>query len=467
MTTVIGPDATAAEFAAAGRKRRDQLGRGAHATFACSGRDPVSILEEQHVDRLAGLVPVRIGRMLQSPFAYYRGSAAVMAHDLSSEQVTGHQPMICGDAHILNFGLFASPERRVLFDLNDFDESSLGPWEWDVKRMAASVHIGARDKGLTEVQATEATTQAVAAYRGTMAALCERTVLERYYFQVDTDWLQNVMTSDDQKMLHRSVRKASNRTSQRVLDKITTTSADGQVAIVDQPPIMVHIDELSMEFAEELFDQYRTSVRADVGVLLSQFRLVDSVLRVVGVGSVGTRCFVALLLGPDDEPLFLQIKEAPASVLQTYGGVPAALPPTVPPVPDGHEGHRVVSAQRILQAQSDPFLGWIVSAAGKGMVEREVDYYVRQFRDMKGSVQLDALSVSQYADYCGLCGSLLARAHSQSPGAAFIAAYLGTSDKFDRAVASWSVAYADQIEQDYARLQRAVRENRLPAATEV
>jgi uncharacterized protein (DUF2252 family) len=261
--------------------------------------------------------------------------------------------------------LFASPERRVLFDLNDFDEAGMAPWEWDVKRMAASVLIGARDNSHTEEQAREATEFSVRSYRRHLAGLSKLSALERYFFQVDTDWLEQRFTSEGQQMLRKTVRKARNRTSDRVLAKITAETKDGVPRIVDQPPIMMHVSHGTEVEVQPLYDQYRSTLRADAAQLLSQFTLVDYVLRVVGVGSVGTRCYVLMLQGPSGEPLFLQAKEAPPSVLQTYGGITPALPATVPPAEAGHEGHRVVSAQRILQAQSDPFLGWIAGYSGE------------------------------------------------------------------------------------------------------
>lgn len=235
-------------------------------------------------------MPVRIGRMLQSPFAYYRGTTAVMAHDLAGEAVSGHEVMICGDAHISNFGLFASPERRVLFDLNDFDEAAFGPWEWDVKRMAASVFIGAKDNGSSDQVAADATRDSVRSYRTTMHDLCRQSALERYFFQVETDWLERTLSSDTQKVMRRTARKASNRTSARVLEKVVIADDDGTPRIQDQPPIMVHVDHADPEEMQRLWFQYLSTLRADTAVLLSQFVLTDWALRIVGVGSVGTRC---------------------------------------------------------------------------------------------------------------------------------------------------------------------------------
>lgn len=467
MALPIFAETSAADARALGRSRRKVAPRSAMARFGPVDRDPVSILEEQHATRLQGLVPVRIGRMLQSPFAYYRGTAAVMAHDLAGEAVSGHEVMICGDAHISNFGLFASPERRVLFDLNDFDEAAFGPWEWDVKRTAASVFIGAKDNGSSDQVAADATRDSVRSYRTTMHDLCRQSALERYFFQVETDWLERTLSSDTQKVMRRTARKASNRTSARVLEKVVIADDDGTPRIQDQPPIMVHVDHADPEEMQRLWFQYLSTLRADTAVLLSQFVLTDWALRVVGVGSVGTRCYVLFFQGPCGEPLFLQAKEAPPSVVQTYGGLPSRLPACVPPATHGVEGHRVVSGQRILQAQSDPFLGWVDGFAGENAERRPVDYYWRQFRDMKGSVELGALSESQFSTYGELCGTLLARAHSQSPGCAAIDGYLGDSDRFDDAIATWSKSYSDQIERDFEAVERAVTQGRLPISRDI
>ncbi|SEF16919.1 DUF2252 domain-containing protein [Jiangella alba] len=458
---------TVQESRAAGKDLRATLARSAHAAATVAApaeRDPVAILVAQHASRLADLTPVRIGRMLQSPFAYYRGTAAVMAHDLAGGPHTGVEVVSCGDAHVSNFGLFASPERRLLFDLNDFDEAGNAPWEWDVKRLATSVYVGGRDLGMSEPACADATEAAVRGYREALLRLYELSALERYYYQVDADQLAGLTAAGNRAVVRKTVKKARSRTSEQVLAKIVTTEADGRRRIVDQPPITRHVDHATVEQLQLLFERYRATLRQDVALLLSQFRLDDYVLRVVGVGSVGTRCYVLMFTGPHDEPLFLQAKEAQPSVLATYGGLPDALPDGVPANGEPHtQGHRVVAAQRILQAQSDPFLGWITGWAGEAADRPRVDYYWRQFRDMKGSVDLAALTPSQFTEYGVLCGGLLARAHSQSPGGAVIRGYLGRSDAFDRAVARWSRSYADQCEADFAALDAAVTSGRVAA----
>jgi uncharacterized protein (DUF2252 family) len=358
---------------------------------------------------------------------------------------------VCGDAHVSNFGLFASPERRVLFDLNDFDEATYGPWEWDVKRLVASAVIGARDIGFTRAQCTDAAMSAASGYRFALNALYEMTALERFYFRVDTKRLEAQSNALDRSVLQSTVKKARRRTSDRVLAKITTTDEQGEPRIVDEFPVIRHETGYQPDDVQNVYDAYRRTVRIDVALLLEQFRVVDVVRRIVGVGSVGTRCGIALLLGPSTEPLFIQIKEAPPSVLDTYGGLRNAAGPSAA----FGQGLRVVAGQSILQAASDPMLGWITSD--------DRDYYLRQFRDMKGSVELDVLTASQFADYCELCGGVLARAHAQSPDGIQVAGYLGRSARVDEAVTTWAHGYADRVERDFASLEAAVRNGRVPA----
>jgi len=445
-----------------GRELRTSLPLDEHGDLVLPDRDPVRILEQQNATRLADLVPVRTGRMLQSPFAFYRGTAAVMAHDLSTARVTGEQVLSCGDAHISNFGMYASPERRLLFDLNDFDEAATAPWEWDVKRLAASVVLGGRERGMSEGRCRDAAEAAVRAYRETLRHMYELTALERYYYQVETEWVEARVRAKHRKLVQDSVEKSRQRTSEQVRDKLMAVDEHGSLRFIETPPTTRHVDRPTIEQVQQLFTQYCTTLRSDAAYLLTQFRLVDFVLRAVGVGSVGTRCYVVMLEGPAGAPLFLQVKEAPPSVLETYGRRPLVTPDGVAPPTRGRQGHRVVTSQRILQAQSDPFLGWIAAWANPEQT-RPADYYWRQFRDMKGSVRLDRLPSELYAAYAALCGQLLARAHSQSPGGSVVLGYLGRSERFDRAVARWAVGYADQSERDFAALEDAVRSGRLPA----
>ena len=440
-----------------GRSLRSSMPRDAHAELRLPSRDPVGIIARQNEGRLADLIPVRIGRMLQSPFAYYRGTAAVMAHDLAAGPVSGPRVVCCGDAHVSNFGLFASPERRLLFDLNDFDEASTAPWEWDVRRLAASVVVGGRDIGLGDADCRDSAAATVAAYRETLRRLYAATALERYFFQVETDQLEKLAAKDRRELVNRAARKARRRTSDQVLAKLSTVDDHGRRMIRDDPPIAQRVANVELDDLRGLISQYQTTMRPDTALLLAQFTLADFILRVVGVGSVGTRCYVLLLIGPTGEPLFLQAKEAPPSVLETYGREPIVIANRRTLL---SQGERVVSAQRVLQAQSDPFLGWVRLWAGGDTAP--MDFYLRQFRDMKGSMDLSALNGAEFADYARLCGAVLARAHSQSPDGAVIRGYLGRSEQFDEALAQWAMRYADQTEHDFDTLQAAVQKGRLP-----
>lgn len=448
----------------AARALRDRVKRGDQARLELPrDRDPIAVLEEQHTSRLAGLVPVRVGRMAQSPFACFRGSAATMAADLAAGADTGVRLVSCGDAHVSNFGFFASPERTLLFDLNDFDEAGVAPWEWDVKRLTASVHVGGRDIGMSESDCRDATRRAVTAYRESLRRLMtELDAVGRYYFQVDSSRVETFLSDE---VTRRAVKKARHRTSNRVLRKMTVQEGDGGLRIVDEPPVTRHVEHAETDQLHALYQQYLGTLREDAAWLLGRFRLLDFVLRVVGVGSVGTRCYVIALGGPAGEVLFLQAKEAQPSVLTTYGGMPAVIPGAPEGTPHT-EGHRVVAGQRVLQAQSDPFIGHIVGWAGERADRPRVDYYWRQFRDMKGSIDPSLLDGPEFSAYGELCGRLLARAHSQSPGAESIAAYLGPGERFDEAVSEWSAAYADVCEADYEALRKAIDSGRLPAVME-
>ncbi len=441
-----------------GRSARKVLPRSAQAEFSPLDRDPVAIIETRNADRIQRLVPIGLGRMLQSPFAFYRGTAALMANDLAGHPTSGIEVVACGDAHISNFGFFATPERNQTFELNDFDEASNGPWEWDVKRLAASVVLGSTDAGLGPDAATAAAQRAVESYRTTLASLMTLTALERKVHQGGQAWLENTTDRDASKVVESTMRKARRQTSDRLLRRIVTDDRASAPRIVDQPPIMVHSDAIDLASMQPILDQYLRSVRGDIALLLSQFQLADVVLRVVGVGSVGTRCYIALLLGQAGEPLFLQVKEAMPSVLETHGGIHASLR-DLAPTQRAFEGYRVVTAQRILQSASDPFLGYM-EFDGR-------DYYIRQFRDMKGSFDLTALTPNQYVAYGRLCGALLARGHAQSPFAAAIVGYLGTKDVFDQAIATWATSYADQVRRDFAAFEEAVARGRLTVERDV
>ncbi len=408
---------------------------------------PIAILQEQNARRVPDLVPVRISRMIESPFAFYRGAAAVMAFDLSSTPVTGIEVNACGDAHLLNFGIFGSPERTLLFDVNDFDETLHAPWEWDVKRLAASATVTARQNGFDEATTTQITRAGVRSYREAMARFARMNALDVFYSQVEAETalsLSKTAGPNAKKQLD----KVRTNTSSRVISKLTVTDAEGVPRIIDQPPILSHSQELSSEeLVKRFFETYRTTVRNDVQLLLQGFRLVDVARKVVGVGSVGTRCYVALLLDRNDSPLFLQIKEAERSVLEPHWKGAKI----------DSQGRRVVEGQRIMQAASDVFLGW-ASVEGR-------DFYVRQFKDMKGSIDVSSLSSPALREYLELCGWTLARAHAQSGSAEEISEYLGSGEQFDEAITAFAGTYADQNAIDHERLVEAVNDGKMAAGT--
>jgi uncharacterized protein (DUF2252 family) len=444
------------QLRAEGKSARKNLARSAQGIFMPTERDPVAILEEQHQTRLPALVPVRVSRMLESPFAFYRGAGAIMAHDLAHMPHTGIVSVICGDAHIANFGLFATPERRQAFELNDFDEAGTGPWEWDVKRFATSVLLAALDAGMPQRNGYRATRQAVRAYRRTLARLLGLSVLERFYYQGDARWLSRMLDNPTSTVVRDAARRARGRTSDQALERLASRATHGGYRIIDQPPIMMHANAMTIDVARDLLRDYLASVRIDVALLMSQFELVDVAIRVVGVGSVGTRCYILLFAGPSGEPLFLQVKEAQRSVLESHGRIPQALP-ALELREEAFEGYRVVSSQRILQSSSDPFLGYFRYDGH--------DYYVRQFRDMKGTVDINSLSPKQFRKYARLCAVLLARAHAQNRLAGFTSGYMGKGAVFDRTIATWASLYARQVEWDFAEFEAAVASGRLPVLT--
>lgn len=449
-----------------GKALRHEVPRSAHAELGLADdRAPLRIIETQHATRLSELVPVRMRRMLESPFAYYRGTAAVMAADLIGSVDIGLSVVACGDAHISNFGFYASPERSLLFDLNDFDEAAVAPWEWDLKRLTASIYVGARHIGMSEDAASEAVVLASQNYREALSELAQLSAVERYYATVDSTKVEEMMGSAA-KRARKAESKARTRTSERVLERLTTRREDGELRIVDQPPIATHVNHASFEELTALYEQYRATARQDTAYLLGQFSLVDYILRVVGVGSVGTRCYLLAFEGESGEVLFLQAKEAGYSVLETFGQRKEAIPGGELAGEVSH-GRRVVSTQRILQSHSDPFLGWITGFAGDQAERSRVDYYWRQFRDMKGSIDPATLNANELPVYGALCARLLARAHSQSPGCRMTDAYLGKGGPFDEAIASWSRAYADVNEADYEALAKAVDVGRFPISDEL
>jgi uncharacterized protein (DUF2252 family) len=459
---------TSDERAARGRAARAECPRSSHAGFELTdGRDPVAILEEQAPSRVPDLVPLRYGRMLVSPFTFFRGAAAVMAHDLASTPRAGLQAQLCGDAHLANFGGYASPERRLVFDLNDFDETLPGPFEWDLKRLAASFEIAGRDRNFKTSERTAAVLAAVGAYRDWMQKLAAARNLEVWYAHLDAETLERNLRERNAgrqaKAVAQGAAKGQTKDSLKAFAKLTH-EVDGEPRIVSDPPLIVPVAELAAEAGmsvddieaplHHLFREYRQTLQEDRRHLLEEYRWVDLARKVVGVGSVGTRCWILLMLGRDgDDPLFLQVKEAQPSVLEPYLGKSRYK----------NHGERVVVGQRLMQATSDIFLGWIRSGAEATLDGVARDFYVRQLWDWKTSVDLDTILPLGLQLYGEVCGFLLARAHARSGDRIAIASYLGKSDVFDRALAEFASAYADQNERDHAALREAASAGRIEA----
>jgi uncharacterized protein (DUF2252 family) len=439
---------------AEGKALRSNVPRSAHATWKPTRHrpNPIDLLETSNKGRLPELIPIRYGRMLQSPFAFLRGSASVMANDLATTPVTGIRVQACGDCHLMNFGTFASPERTLIFDINDFDETLPAPWEWDVKRLAASVVVAGRYLGHSERRNLEAARACACSYRERINQFARMRVLEVWYARITVKSLINLsQTRKERKLWRRGAQEARLRTGGHVIPKLTEVVKDER-RFIDKPPFIYrprgrHKFEAEMR---ELFAHYRKSLPDDRRVLFDRFRLVDVAMKVVGVGSVGTRCAIALFAAEEDDPLILQVKEARRSVLEAHAGKSVYA----------NHGQRVVVGQRVMQSASDIFLGWS-RAARKGF-----DFYVRQLRDMKGSIHMESLSPGDLLDYVEYCSWALARAHAKSGHAALISGYLGKGDAFDRAVADFAVAYADQTERDYAALVKGVRAGRVTAEIE-
>ena len=456
-----------AERAARGKAARSEVPRADHAKFEppASRADPVALLERQAKTRVPELVPIRYGRMLVSPFTFYRGAALIMANDLASTPRSGLNVQCCGDAHLSNFGVFASPERRLMFDVNDFDETLPGPWEWDVKRLAASMLIAARDNGYRAKEQERIVLDTVGQYRTAMANFAGMKNLEVWYSHLDIESaIQEYGSQFKPKMVKRTeknVAKARTKDSMTAFSKLTEV-VDGKARIVDQSPLIVPIAQLvqgrerddMFEELRQLLRGYRETLAFDRRVLLEEFELMDFARKVVGVGSVGTRAYIALLLGRDgQDPLFLQMKEAEASVLEEF----------LDPSEFSNHGERVVVGQRLMQATSDIFLGWL--HIDSGLDGRPRDFYGRQLKDWKGSAEIEQMVPKAMATYGKLCGWTLARAHARSGDRIAIAAYLGNGDSFDRAIVEFSKAYAEQNDSDYQALATAVKSGRITAKT--
>ena len=457
---------TPAERVARGKAARAEVPRDSHAVFdpPPDRPDPIGLLEEQAKSRVPELVPVRWGRMMVSPFTFFRGAALPMASDLASTPVSGLAVQACGDAHLSNFGIFGSAERRLMFDVNDFDETLPGPWEWDVKRLAASLEVAARSNGFPAKQRRGIVAASVARYRQAMRDFAGKTNLDVWYAHVDMDELRKQFESQlrprQRKLVRKGLAKARTRDSMQEVGKLTQI-VNGRPRIISDPPLLVPIDELTPaetdrtaieEWFASLIGKYRRTLETDRRYLLEQYEFGDIARKVVGVGSVGTRCWIVLMLGRDAaDPLFLQVKEAEASVLSRFVGASKFA----------NQGQRVVAGQRLMQASSDIFLGWQRTEAG--LDGRPRDFYVRQLRDWKLSVDIENILASGMQLYGELCGWTLARAHARSGDRIAIAAYLGASDAFDRAITQFAAAYADQNERDHQSLVDAVSSGRIIA----
>lgn len=440
------------ERIATGKTLREGVPRSSHAKWKPSTkrRDPIGTLEESNRDRLPELVPIRYGRMLASPFAFLRGSAALMAQDLASTPSTGLRVQACGDCHLLNFGLFATPERNLVFDINDFDETLPAPWEWDIKRLAVSFAIAGRDNRLSDAENREVVLECARAYRKHLREYSCMSPLEVWYTRLDIETLIAMAPDEKAKKIRQQYAdKARQRIVENLFPKIAN-EADGLHRLVDQPPLLFHVAESGFEerVREGLAD-YRESLSDERRVLLDRYRLEDFALKVVGIGSVGTRCFVGLFFDEENHPLMLQFKEACRSALEPHAGKSRY----------DNQGQRVVSGQRLMQSSSDIFLGWTRGRQG-------YDYFVRQLRDMKMSIPVEGASAVQLKRYAEVCGWTLARAHAKSGDAATISGYLGKGDMFDRALEAFSMDYADQTEKDHAALVKAVRSGRVRAIVE-
>jgi uncharacterized protein (DUF2252 family) len=447
---------SASERSALGKRAREAAKRSSHARWdpPSDRPSPKRILEQQDVSRVPELVPIRYGRMLVSPFTFYRGAAAIMASDLAATPRSGLDVQLCGDAHLSNFGVFAAPDRRLVFDVNDFDETLPGPFEWDVKRLAASFAIACRERGFDDSQRRAITLAAIGAYRTAMRTFAEMSDLEVWYARADLqsaleEWQAN-LSRKQVKTVEKELSKARHKDSKRALSKLSE-KVNGVHRIVSDPPLIVPVEELAPSAEHDLIEptlrallaDYRHTLDRDRRVLAERYSYVHSARKVVGVGSVGTRAWIILLVGRDsDDPLFLQAKEAQRSVLEPFTSKSRFA----------HQGRRVVEGQRLMQASSDIFLGWVTR---EDESDRR-DFYVRQLWDGKRSADVDLMDPSGLTIYAQLCGWTLARAHARSGDSIAIAAYLGPGSSFDEAVADFAEAYADQNERDYEELLKAV-----------
>lgn len=435
-----------------GEQLRESVPHSSHAVWKPprKHRDPIDLLEESNRYRLPNLIPVRYGRMLRSPFTFLRGSAGLMAHDLAMTPNTGIQVQACGDCHLLNFGLFATPERNLIFDINDFDETLPAPWEWDVKRLAVSFTVAARDNGLSDKQALAITVECVRAYRERLRQLSKQSPLDVWYDRLDAQTIVDMAPNAKvKKNREQVIAKARIRIGDYLYPTISSEVA-GRRRLIDQPPVLFHIYEKDFEHRVQLALQaYRETLPDERRVLFDRYRLEDFAVKAVGIGSVGTYCFVGLFFSAENHPLLLQFKEAGPSVLAPYAGKSIYE----------NQGQRVVTGQRLMQSSSDIFLGWTQGKKGR-------HFFVRQLRDMKMSAPIEGASAAQMKMYAELCGLTLARAHAKSGDAALISGYLGQSDTFDQAIGKFALSYADQNEKDHAALVAAEKSGKVKALRE-
>ena len=447
--------ASVAERMEAGKALRNMLPRGSHAAWKrpANRKDPIGLLQESDADRLPDLVPIRYGRMLQSPFAFYRGSAAVMAADLAGAPATGLRVQACGDCHLMNFGGFATPERNILFDINDFDETLPAPWEWDVKRLVASFVLAARANGLSDKVGEEAAVACARSYRKRLREYAEMHPLDVWYARVTSQDVLNALPPAARDRLQARLDKTvADSGSELEFPKLAGVIG-GRTSIRDVPPLIFHPEgSRAKEFGQTLdavFTAYRETLSEERRTLLDRYRVVDAAIKVVGVGSVGRRCWIVLMMSATNDPLFLQFKEAVASVLEPFAG----------PSHHEHHGQRVVIGQRLTQPASDLFLGWMTAPNGR-------QFYVRQLRDAKIKPLVETFDSELMVLYGKLCGWTLARAHAKSADITGIAGYLGSGAQFDDAMGKFALAYADQAERDHAALKAAVRKGSVQVHTE-
>lgn len=434
------------EWRARGRANRDRCGLDSLAQLDTDGRSPLTLLAEQEQQRLPDLLPLRAQRMGANPFAFYRGTAGIMAADLARSHSSGILVAACGDAHVSNFGFYASPARSLVFDLNDFDEAAWAPWEWDVKRLVTSVLIAGRATDRNQTVTDAAAKTAIKTYLEVLRQATKASAVDRYFAHFNPVELANGLDHDSSQVLREAMADARKRNSKRAARKLTQIDESGQVRFIEQPPAMSSIDDETAARVGGFIEQYLTSASVDIRFLMRGYRLRDVARRAVGVGSVGTRCYLALFEDGDGHKLILQAKEAGRSVLDEHGGIaqPVEL---IEEINSRGNGARVVGLQRILQSASDPFLGHVVKESGQDPVMR--DFYVRQFHDMKGSIEAESLSDGPFIRYAAACGAVLARAHSQSDTLGEVVGYAGKGKKVTKAIMEWCAAYADLSHADY------------------